>query len=106
MVVVQASELDTPELSIDVCLELMTLHTEATERALKLSAPGQAARNCRMLFHHLVPQMISQTAAAAGSEGVGESVSGPSGPGAAAAAAVVPAAPAAHPGCLLEQLAR
>lgn len=89
---------ETPELDMDVCLQLMSWNKEAINRALKLSAPGKAARNCRILFHHLLPGAAAAAgpAQAAGSAGS----AGGSQPGAAAPH------PVAHPGCLLEQLAR
>lgn len=94
----QVSVLDSPELNLDFCLELMSWNAEATQRALKLSAPGQAHHNCRMLFHHIIQAPAPQTTA----------------PTSAGAAAPLPAAEGgagtatatAHPGCLLEQLAR
>lgn len=94
---------ESPELDMDVCLQLMSWNKEAIQRALKLSAPNKAARNCRALFHHLLPGPTGGPAAspaAAGQAGAGGSAGG-------AQAGGVPAPhPVAHPGCLLEQLAR
>ncbi|KAF8067429.1 SEC10a [Scenedesmus sp. PABB004] len=100
----EAAQLDSPELSVPFCLALMRNSAEATARALKLSGPAHAARSARMLFHHLVAAPPAAAAAAAGGAG-GAGAPGDAGAGGAGAAAGG-AAPAAHPGCLLEQLAR
>eukprot|EP00882_Tetradesmus_deserticola_P020200 GHRQ01021777.1.p1 GENE.GHRQ01021777.1~~GHRQ01021777.1.p1 ORF type:complete len:385 (+),score=188.27 GHRQ01021777.1:1103-2257(+) len=89
----------------------MAWNAEATARALKLSAPPQAARNCRMLFHHLVAAAAAAAGGTTGAAAAGISADGGEGstsgggsgvPGAAGAGF----APTAHPGCLLEHLAR
>jgi hypothetical protein len=99
----QVASHETPELDMDVCLQLMSWNKEAIQRALKLSAPNKAARNCRALFHHLLPGPTGGPAAspaAAGQAGAGGSAGGAQAGGAPAPH------PVAHPGCLLEQLAR
>jgi len=100
----QVAAHETPVLDMDVCLQLMSWNKEAINRALKLSAPAKVARNCRALFHHLLPSSAASTLAA-------PAVSTPSagGPGGSGGGSQQPAAaahPVAHPGCLLEQLAR
>lgn len=115
-VALQVAQQETAELSLEVCLKAMSWSRDATARCLKLSPPGQAPRNCRLLFHHMPG---GGTAGPGGGGGSGGGVAGstseaaPGGAGGAAggaagaaAAAAAPAAPSAHPGCLLEQLAR
>jgi hypothetical protein len=114
LLVLQVQLQDSPELNLNFCLKLMAWNAEATARALKLSAPPQAPRNCRMLFHHLVAAAAAAPgAAAAAAAGVGGSAASSEGNGsgggaaaAAAAGAAAGAAPTAHPGCLLEHLAK
>jgi hypothetical protein len=101
---VQVAVHETPELDMDVCLQLMSWNKEAINRALKLSAPNKAARNCRALFHHLLPPAAASAMAAAASPGQGGSAAGSAG-GSQQPGAPAPH-PVAHPGCLLEQLAR
>jgi hypothetical protein len=104
-VCLQVASRDTPELDMDICLQLMSWNKEAVQRALKLSAPGKAARNCRALFHHLLPPAAASALAASAAPSqaaAGGSVGGSVG----GVAEHVVAHPVAHPGCLLEQLAR
>jgi hypothetical protein len=89
-------------------LRLMELHREATLRVQQLSTPAQAPRAVRALFH--------QPAAAASAGGAGEGASGAAGAAGAGGAgggggggsggAAGARGCGAHPGCLLEQLAR
>ncbi|GBF89405.1 exocyst complex component [Raphidocelis subcapitata] len=83
------ADLDSPELSLQLVSRLIDRSREATARARRLSAPSQAARNARVLFH----------CPAGGAPSGG-------GAGAAAAAAAAEEGGGAHPGCLLEQLAQ
>lgn len=92
---------ESPELDMDVCLQLMSWNKEAINRALKLSAPGKAARNCRILFHHLLPGV-----AAPASAGAAQAAAGPAGSAGGSQPGAAAPHPVAHPGCLLEQLAR
>lgn len=98
---------ETPELDMDVCLQLMSWNKEAINRAVKLSAPNKAARNCRAIFHHLLPAAAASAmaAAAAASPGQGGPAAGSAGGSQQPVSAPAPH-PVAHPGCLLEQLAR
>ncbi|WIA33366.1 hypothetical protein OEZ86_006503 [Tetradesmus obliquus] len=98
--------LDSPELNLNFCLKLMAWNAEATARALKLSAPPQAPRNCRMLFHHLVAAAAAPGGGAAAAAGGSGASSEGNGSGGGAGAAAAGAAPTAHPGCLLEHLAK
>lgn len=108
----QVQRLEAPELNLDFCQKLMSWSAEATQRALKLSAPPQAAGNCRMLFHHMVvvPAAAGTGAVAGGATGgdaAGSAGGAGAGAGTASASATAAAVAAgAHPGCLLEQLAR
>lgn len=88
---------------MDVCLQLMSWNKEAINRALKLSAPGKAARNCRILFHHLLPGAAAPVLAAGSGPGQAGGQAGSA--GGSQQGAAIPH-PVAHPGCLLEQLAR
>lgn len=101
---VQVAIHETPELDMDVCLQLMSWNKEAINRALKLSAPNKAARNCRALFHHLLPAAAASALASAPVAGQAGSAAGSAG-GSQQPGAPAPH-PVAHPGCLLEQLAR
>ncbi|KAI8464865.1 MAG: exocyst complex component Sec10-domain-containing protein [Monoraphidium minutum] len=85
----EAAKHDGPELSLQLALRMMELHREATARAQKLSVASQLPRNVRMLFHSL-----SQDGGGGGGGG-GAGGGGARGGGGGA-----------HPGCLLEQLAR
>eukprot|EP00877_Chromochloris_zofingiensis_P003097 jgi/Chrzof1/12789/Cz07g07190.t1 len=69
----ESFKVESPELSLMHSQMIIGWNNEAVSRCQRLSAPGQAPCNVRLLFHHVV-------------------VSGHSGH--------------AHPGCLLEQLAR
>lgn len=100
---VQVASHETPELDMDVCLQLMSWNKEAIQRALKLSAPNKAARNCRVLFHHLLPGPTRGPAPLPAA--AVQAVAGGSAGGVQAGGAAAPH-PVAHPGCLLEQLAR
>eukprot|EP00879_Flechtneria_rotunda_P021220 GHRR01022353.1.p1 GENE.GHRR01022353.1~~GHRR01022353.1.p1 ORF type:complete len:769 (+),score=323.78 GHRR01022353.1:155-2461(+) len=91
----QVGEQDSPGLSLPFCQDLISRNKEAVNRALELSSQHQAPTVCRMLFHHLVPASQQAAAATAAANAQGAE-------GAAAGAAGT----AAHPGCLLEQLAR
>ena len=101
---VQVASHETPELDMDVCLQLMSWNKEAINRAVKLSAPGKAARNCRALFHHLLP--AAAVSALAASAVPAQAAAGTAGSGGGTQPSAAAAHPVAHPGCLLEQLAR
>lgn len=83
----QCAELDSPELSLPLVNRVIDRSREATARAARLSAPSQAARNARVLFH------CPAGGGPSGGRGAPSAGGGEDGGG-------------AHPGCLLEQLAR
>jgi hypothetical protein len=97
----QSAKLDGPELSLPLALKMMELHREATDRVQKLSTANQAPRNVRMLFQwHGDGDGRAGGASGGGAGGGGGGVGGGGGGAAAGGGS------GAHPGCLLEQLAR